>query len=701
MLALSAFTVLLALLQDYQPLALFAILGGFVAPILVSSGSRNHVALFAIYSLLNLEILVLAFKRNWRLLNRMGFVLTVGIAAAWGFRDWRPELFDTVEPFLLIFLVTYTLISLCPERKSERADVLLAVSVPFSFFFLQMRAVGHFEFGMAFTCLGLGLWNLLLSAWLYRRGRTEGTGGIRQKRQNSRVLLNLYGSLCVLFSNLAAPYAFENTASFAIWAVEGAFLTVAACRWGSYKLLLGSVALHLGALGLCGPILTRVDWTAASPTSPLLVSGLLFAFAHWISGFWATRFHPLAEGPLVEGPLVDEWEEKARRLLQEDNAVLCGVLSWAFTVVGSLWWWATVYDQIPRWELSWLSPFAVICLAAPVGCWLSERLGWRAGRFLLMGPIVSAFLRVQEKSGFFRGVFGFFAGRAFPPTLPSPVYAIDALVYLCAVGGSLYLLRKATKTALRQVVLFAALLDGFFLVEAAIYQWGAGWWQNALSSLPLLATLVCVRRPAKGLKKIVEDYKNSFVAACGVFLLFRAPLFLSTLTSRGSAVNGVFIPLLNPLELWQGIFIVSFILCVDFAVPKEHRPKNASPAPYWSLIPLLTCFVWLKLVAMRGTWHYLAVSSASLWDVAHTAHGQAVIAILWGAQGLGAILCGQKMRSRKLWYAGTGLVAIDMIKLLLVDLNRVETLTRILAFLVLGGFFFLIGWAAPLPPKEK
>jgi uncharacterized membrane protein len=36
-----------------------------------------------------------------------------------------------------------------------------------------------------------------------------------------------------------------------------------------------------------------------------------------------------------------------------------------------------------------------------------------------------------------------------------------------------------------------------------------------------------------------------------------------------------------------------------------------------------------------------------------------------------------------------------------VDLNRAETLTRILAFLVLGGFFLLIGWAAPLPPKEK
>jgi uncharacterized membrane protein len=204
------------------------------------------------------------------------------------------------------------------------------------------------------------------------------------------------------------------------------------------------------------------------------------------------------------------------------------------------------------------------------------------------------------------------------------------------------------------------------------------------------------------LEKIVEDYKNSLAFACGVFLLFRVSLFLSTLTSKGSAINGIFIPLLNPLELWQGTFIVSFILCVDFAVPKEQRPKGFSQMSYRRVIPfLVACFVWLNLIALRGTWHYLAASSASMWDVARTAHGQAVIAILWGAQGLGAILCGQKMRSRELWYAGVGLVAVDMVKLLLVDLNRAETLTRIFAFLVLGGFFFLIGWAAPLPPKEK
>ena len=68
--------------------------------------------------------------------------------------------------------------------------------------------------------------------------------------------------------------------------------------------------------------------------------------------------------------------------------------------------------------------------------------------------------------------------------------------------------------------------------------------------------------------------------------------------------------------------------------------------------------------------------------------------------GLAGILQGKRLRSRLLWRAGAGLLAADMVKLLLVDLNRSATLTRIFAFLVLGGLFLLIGWAAPLPPRE-
>ncbi|MCK5432007.1 MAG: DUF2339 domain-containing protein, partial [Gammaproteobacteria bacterium] len=53
MLALVIFSCILAVLQDSKSLAVFATVGGFLAPILTSTGSGDHVALFSYYAFLN------------------------------------------------------------------------------------------------------------------------------------------------------------------------------------------------------------------------------------------------------------------------------------------------------------------------------------------------------------------------------------------------------------------------------------------------------------------------------------------------------------------------------------------------------------------------------------------------------------------------------------------------------------------------
>lgn len=57
---LTAFTGMLAVLQNARWLAIFGTVGGFLAPVLVSTGSGNHVALFSYYLLLNAAILGIA-----------------------------------------------------------------------------------------------------------------------------------------------------------------------------------------------------------------------------------------------------------------------------------------------------------------------------------------------------------------------------------------------------------------------------------------------------------------------------------------------------------------------------------------------------------------------------------------------------------------------------------------------------------------
>src|SRR6185312_6609823 len=108
--AVTGVAVGLALLQDARVLAVLGIVGGFLAPVLTATDSGNHVALFSYYTLLDLAIFTIAWFKAWRSLNVLGFLFTFAIGGIWGYDAYRPELFATVEPFLVLFVALYIVI---------------------------------------------------------------------------------------------------------------------------------------------------------------------------------------------------------------------------------------------------------------------------------------------------------------------------------------------------------------------------------------------------------------------------------------------------------------------------------------------------------------------------------------------------------------------------------------------------------------
>ena len=67
---LSAF---IAVKQSAMPLAILGFAGGFLAPVLTSTGHGSHVGLFSYYLVLNLAIAFVAFHKSWRPLNVLGW----------------------------------------------------------------------------------------------------------------------------------------------------------------------------------------------------------------------------------------------------------------------------------------------------------------------------------------------------------------------------------------------------------------------------------------------------------------------------------------------------------------------------------------------------------------------------------------------------------------------------------------------------
>ena len=103
MLAVVVLSGALAVIQNQSVLAVLGTTGGFLAPILASTGSGSHVSLFSYYLVLNAGVVGLAWFRAWRVLNWLGFVFTFGIGLFWGGQYYQPEFFRSTEPFLIAF----------------------------------------------------------------------------------------------------------------------------------------------------------------------------------------------------------------------------------------------------------------------------------------------------------------------------------------------------------------------------------------------------------------------------------------------------------------------------------------------------------------------------------------------------------------------------------------------------------------------
>ncbi|ROM63842.1 hypothetical protein BK653_24900 [Pseudomonas brassicacearum] len=230
--AVTVFSAILAVTQNALGLAAAAALGGFAAPILTSTGSGNHVALFSYFILLNAGILAIAWFKAWRLLNLIGFVGTFGIGFAWGMRSYAPELLWSTEPFLILFFLIYLAIGLlftrrkllemndAPEddsrdallrwsaRKGDYVDGTMLFAPPLVGFGLQFALVQHLEFAAAFSALALGMIYMGLARLLM--------GG------RALLLAETCLALGVIFSSLAIPLGLDARWTAAAWAVEGA-----------------------------------------------------------------------------------------------------------------------------------------------------------------------------------------------------------------------------------------------------------------------------------------------------------------------------------------------------------------------------------------------------------------------------------------------------------------------------------------------
>ncbi|WGL61778.1 DUF2339 domain-containing protein [Pseudomonas sp. CW003PS] len=394
--AVTLFSAILAVQQNALGLAAAAALGGFAAPILTSTGSGNHVALFSYFALLNAGIFAIAWFKAWRLLNLIGFVGTFGIGFAWGLRSYTPELLWSTEPFLVLFFLMYVAIGLLfarrtlrdaadePEARDEllrwslrRGDYVDATTMfgpPLVGFGLQVALVRHIEFAAAFSALGMGLFYLLLAHVLKVRAG-----------ERALLLVETCLALGVVFASLAIPLGLDARWTAAAWAVEGAGIYWLGLRQGRPLARAFALLLQVGA-ALAFVSGLDFGYDSLLDGSPL---GALMLGAALLFSYWQVRSMPDA---------ANAWE---RRLLP-----WLGLAGLAFLYLIALLLFEAPGTAI-AWALAGLATlFVGLRIAAPSFVY-SAFVVQLLGGLLFLGQM--ALESLVGRSGFSAGWFGLLA----------------------------------------------------------------------------------------------------------------------------------------------------------------------------------------------------------------------------------------------------------------------------------------------------
>ncbi|HSC37539.1 MAG TPA: DUF2339 domain-containing protein, partial [Chitinophagaceae bacterium] len=220
MVVITAFAVALSLLYDRQELAIIALVGGFMAPFLVSNGSGNYKALFTYLLILNTGLLVMAYNKAWRLLNLLSFIFTALLMAAWiaspgvpGYDKWRNSFLFATAFYLLFFIINIA--NNIKENKRFIASdfgILLANTALYFAAGLYFINSMHADNYRGLFTASMGVFNLGASFLLFRRQRVD------------RNVLYLLTGITLTFISLTAPIQLHGNYITLFWASESVLL---------------------------------------------------------------------------------------------------------------------------------------------------------------------------------------------------------------------------------------------------------------------------------------------------------------------------------------------------------------------------------------------------------------------------------------------------------------------------------------------
>jgi uncharacterized membrane protein len=661
--AIAVLSAFLAIGQNSLALAVSGAAGGFLAPILASTGGGSHVMLFSYYLVLNSAIFLTAWFRAWRVLNIIGFLFTFFIGLAWGVTHYRDELFETTEPFLVAFFVMYVAIAILFARKREAlhqayVDGMIVFGVPIAAFGLQAGMLHDTEFSLAFTSIAMGALYLGLSAIL------------RRSAERFILLAESFLALGIVFASLAIPLALDARWTSAAWAVEGA-----AVMWMGLKQNRAGARAFGMLLQFLAGISFLYAWPNLPPGPPLVDATFIGMLLVSLAGFFTHRqltaraeegsaaraFAPVfffwALAWWTGAGVVEIWN-----FVDSEYQLAMWLLFASASTIG----FALLAGR-PHWEMArWVEwAFAPVMLAFAVATFFfdthpSDNLGWIAWPIAL--AVHFATLRWDE-------VHVPHGWIAWPHALGAIVIAILGVMELDWLGAHYTAPHTAWALASRIVA-------------------------PAIVLLAISSRFADTRWP-------VAEHLDAYRLGAGFPLVIAMAVWSLHINfaHAGSSDPLPYLPILNAIDLGHllGIFAVTaWWLAL-------RRSEIETPPLLQDRLGLMwggfVIFIWLNAILLRTMHHWTGVAYTPNALMA-SREVQAALSIFWAALALALMLIATRLGRRALWVIGASLMGVVVVKLVLVDLSHLQGLERIVSFIGVGVLMLVIGYFSPVPPRR-
>ena len=252
MVATTALAVQLALSFDRKIIALLGQVGAYAVPFLLSDGSGKVLVLFSYISIINIGLLVLSVKKDWKIIYRAAFfvswliyLLTITIYGK------TRETFGLPFSFLIINFITFYAAFLSYKMVKKElyqfSEIIILLINAFVFFLIGYEFIDstfHANHLLVIFTVANAILHIAAGIWIKKRNLADPT-----------VSMFILG-LGISFITITIPIAFEGSWITLLWVIETAILCFIGYRSGRALYLLASLALFVLTM-----VSLVIDWT--------------------------------------------------------------------------------------------------------------------------------------------------------------------------------------------------------------------------------------------------------------------------------------------------------------------------------------------------------------------------------------------------------------------------------------------------------